>query len=84
MKPTHILVRTYQASFPNPYYSSNNSNIETTMVEITKNEATHFYSVAEVKSYIEKYPEVLQSTEYTFYKVDEIRPTRTVTIDVSL
>lgn len=47
-------------------------------------EVTHFYSIPEVKSYIELHPEVLEEQGATFYKVEEIKPTRTVTIDVSL
>lgn len=44
----------------------------------------HFYNVNEVKSYIERNPNILDDSNAAFYKVDEIKPTRTVTIDVSL
>jgi hypothetical protein len=44
----------------------------------------HFNSVEAVKNYIASNPDILKDTVSTFYKVDEIKPTRTVTIDVSL
>lgn len=85
MKITHILVETYTVVEPNPYWSANNSNIEPKTLENTKTNVTHFYSVGEVKNYIEKNPNTLEdSSKYAFYRVEQIVPTRTVTIDVSL
>lgn len=44
----------------------------------------HFYSVEEVKKYISTFPDVLTEKMASFYKVEEIKPTRKVVIDVSL
>lgn len=84
MKVTHILVRSYKVVELNPYYSVNNSKIESETIENFKHEIIHFYTINEVKSYIERNPEILNNNDASFYKVDEIKPTRTVTVDVSL
>lgn len=44
----------------------------------------HFYGVEQLKNYIAGNPDILKVGSVSFYKVDEIKPTRTVTIDVSL
>lgn len=84
MKVTHILVIGFKAVEPNPYYSIQNSHIEPEIIETFKHNVIHFYKVEEVKAYIEAHPEILDNKGACFYKVDEIKPTRTVTIDVSL
>lgn len=81
---THILVSGYRVVEPNPYYSINNKGIESETIENFKQEVTHFYTANEVKGYIEKYPAILDNKDARFYKVDEIKPTRSVVIDVSL
>lgn len=73
-KVTHVLITSKQVKEANPYYSSNNSRIESEFIDVIKQQVSHFYSNEEVIEYVRTNPSILLDKTAAFYKVQLVNP----------
>lgn len=79
---THILISNTPTRDINPYYTPNNRDIESELIETIKTTVHHFYNVDEVRKYIADNPNILNQKYSAFYEVKKITPKYEVVISV--
>jgi hypothetical protein len=81
----YLSVRTYTEKIANPYYSPNNSRIESQYIDETRTTNTFYYNLDQLKEHIKSNAsKVFPNSTYHYYKVEEIKPIvyMSVTVDI--
>jgi hypothetical protein len=81
----YLSIRTYTEKVANPYYSPNNSRLESQYIDETKTTNTFFHDKDALKEHIKSNAnKVFPNSTYHYYKVEEIKPTVSIEVTVNI